>query len=197
MKTLSLFLSLLLFSTSTSGSAAFVLGGANARTKLKQQLLDLAAQTNRGLTATPQQTQQIQQLFTRLEKLNPTRQPLKSPLLNADWSLEYTTSDSIIGKGDIFPKVGPIVQTIDTTTLSAANAEVVSYFGLRVPRRITAALAPVNDKLTNVQFQQFQIGPVRFDAPPSFKGQLDITYLDKDLRLTRGDKGNLFVLTRM
>lgn len=194
---LTLLLSLLLLSTSTCGSAAFGLGAANARPKLKQQLLDLAVQTNRGLTATPQQTQEIQQLFTRLEKLNPTRQPLKSPLLNADWSLEYTTSDSIIGKGDPFPKVGPIVQTIDTATLSAANAEVVNYFGLRVPRRITVALAPVNGQLTNVQFQQFQIGPVRLDAPASFKGQLDITYLDKDLRLTRGDKGNLFVLTRL
>lgn len=172
------------------------MGANQSRRQLKTELLDLASQTKRGLVATPEQTKRIQELFVRLEKLNPTRQPLKSPLLNADWSLEYTTSDSILGKGDVFPKVGPIVQTIDTTSLCAANSEVVSYFGLKVPRQITAELNPQNAQLTNVQFKRFQIGPLGFDAPESFKGQLDITYLDDHLRLTRGDKGNLFVLTK-
>ena len=32
------------------------------------------------------------------------------------------------------------------------------------------------------------LGPVGFDAPDSFRGSLDITYLDEDVRLTRGDK---------
>ena len=190
-----LLLSALLLST----CSAFFLGAADQsrRPKLKKELLDLAVQTKRGLVATPQQTKRIQELFVALEKLNPTRQPLKSPLINADWSLEYTTSDSIVGKGDLFPKIGPIVQTIDTTSLSARNSEVVSYFGIPVPRQITAELIPQDSKLTNVQFKRFQIGPIGFNAPASFKGQLDITYLDNDLRLTRGDKGNLFVLTRM
>jgi hypothetical protein len=42
------------------------------------------------------------------------------------------------------------------------------------------------------------LGPIGFDAPKDkFKGALDITYLDEEFRLTRGDKGNIFVLTRM
>ena len=81
--------------------------------------------------------------------------------------------------------------------LRAANSEVVSYFGIQVPRQITAELTPQNARLTNVQFKKFAIGPLRFGAPEFFKGKLDITYLDQDLRLTRGDKGNLFVLTKM
>ena len=62
---------------------------------------------------------------------------------------------------------------------------------------MSAELSPVNGQLTNVQFRQFQIGPWRVDAPESFRGSLDVTYLDEEMRLTRGDKGNLFVLTRM
>lgn len=46
-----------------------------------------------------------------------------------------------------------------------------------------------------VQFKQFSIGPITFNAPSSFKGELDVTYLDKEVRLSRGDKGNIFVLT--
>ena len=167
------------------------------RTQLKDQILDLSKQTNRGLTATPEQQEEMQTLFSKLEKLNPTKKPLKGQLVNGEWNLDYTTSDSILGKGG-FPRVGPIVQVIDTNTLYAENREVVSYFGfIPVPRKVTAALSPQSDQLTDVQFKRFSLGPVGFDAPESFKGYLDVTYLDEDLRLTRGDKGNIFVLTRM
>lgn len=137
------------------------------------------------------------QLFEQLENLNPTSNPLTKPTVNGDWSLDYTTSDSILGKGG-FPRVGPIIQNIDTTTLSAKNSEVVKYFYLfDVPRSVTAELSPVSSKLTDVKFKRFTLGPVGFDAPESFRGSLDITYLDEEVRLTRGDKGNIFVLTRM
>ena len=140
----------------------------------------------------------MESLFIQLEQLNPTSNPLRSinPSVNGDWDLQYTTSDAILGKGG-FPRIGPIVQNIDTTTLSAKNSEVVRYVLLDVPRSVTAELSPVNGKLTNVQFKQFSIGPAKVDAPESFRGSLDVTYLDEEMRLTRGDKGNLFVLTRM
>jgi hypothetical protein len=167
------------------------------RIQLKNDILQLATSTKRGLTATDEQKEEMNTLFAKLEKLNPTSKPLKTDKVNGDWSLEYTTSDSILGKGG-FPRVGPIIQAIDTNTLSAMNSETVAYFGIvPVQRKVTAALDPQSNQLTNVQFKRFSIGPVGFDAPDSFKGQLDITYLDDDLRLTRGDKGNIFVLTRM
>jgi len=166
------------------------------REQLKVEILDLSKSTKRGLTATPEQKESMDKLFNQLERLNPISKPLKSTKVNGDWSLEYTTSDSILGKGG-FPRVGPIVQNIDTTSLTAENREIVSYVGIPVPRKVTAALSPQSDKFTNVQFKRFSIGPVGFDAPESFKGALDITYLDDDFRLTRGDKGNIFVLTRM
>ncbi|KAL7458940.1 hypothetical protein ACHAWC_010675 [Mediolabrus comicus] len=172
------------------------------RSELKEQIMSLASETKRGLTATDEQKEQMQGLFAELEKLNPTSNPLiindKKPSVNGDWSLDYTTSDSILGKGG-FPRVGPIIQNIDTTTLSAKNSEIVQYFFLiPVPRSVTAELSPVNGKFTNVKFKRFQLGPIGFDVPDTmFRGALDITYLDDDMRLTRGDKGNIFVLTRM
>jgi hypothetical protein len=170
------------------------------RAELKQQILSLASETKRGLTATDEQKEQMQTLFAELEALNPTPNPLivngKKASVNGDWSLDYTTSDSILGKGG-FPRVGPIIQNIDTTTLSAKNSETVQYILFPVPRSVTAELSPVNGKFTDVKFKRFQLGPIGFDAPETFRGSLDITYLDEDVRLTRGDKGNIFVLTRM
>jgi hypothetical protein len=170
------------------------------RSQLKEEILELASAVKRGLTATEGQKEDMERLFEKLEALNPTRNPLiisdKKPSVNGDWSLDYTTSDSILGKGG-FPRVGPIVQNIDTTTLSAKNSEVVKYVFLNVPQSVSAELSPVDGKLTDVKFKRFMVGPIGFDAPDSFRGSLDITYLDDEVRLSRGDKGNIFVLTRM
>mmetsp|Transcript_34437 Transcript_34437/g.83024 ORF Transcript_34437/g.83024 Transcript_34437/m.83024 type:complete len:151 (+) Transcript_34437:616-1068(+) len=101
-----------------------------------------------------------------------------------------------------FPRIGPIEQFLDTSNLQAYNSEVVNYFGfLPIQRKVTASLQPQSSQLTAVQFEQFEIGSepfqIKIKAPSQFQGSLDITYLDDNLRLTRGDKGNIFVLTRM
>ncbi|XP_074333118.1 putative plastid-lipid-associated protein 4, chloroplastic isoform X3 [Apium graveolens] len=60
---------------------------------------------------------------------------------------------------------------------------------------VTADLTPVNAKKVAVKFDFFKIGgliPVK--APDRAVGALEITYLDEDLRVSRGDKGNLFIL---
>ena len=172
------------------------------REQLKSDILELASEVNRGLTATESQKDQMMILFEKLEKLNPTPSPLNTPkLIDGSWDLQYTTSDSILGKGG-FPRIGPIEQFLDTSSLQAYNSEVVNYFGfLPIQRKVTASLRPESSQLTAVQFEQFEIGSepfqIKIKAPSQFQGSLDITYLDDTLRLTRGDKGNIFVLTRM
>ena len=48
-----------------------------------------------------------------------------------------------------------------------------------------------------VQFKEFKIlGLLPITAPDSARGKLDTTYLDEELRVSRGDRGNLFVLER-
>jgi hypothetical protein len=175
-------------------SHGFVL--ASIREQLKGEILQLAKETKKGLDATPEQQRRMLTMFETLEKFNPTWKPLLSNKINGVWDLQYTASESILGKGG-YPRIGPIQQMIDATTRTAYNAEVVNYFGVvPVPRKVEAELTPVSGQFTNVQFKKFYIGPVCFDAPEQFKGALDITYLDDTVRLTRGDKGNIFVLTR-
>lgn len=72
-------------------------------------------------------------LFEKLEKSG-KKDSLSDPSVNGLWLLEYTTSDSILGrKGS--PKVGPIYQLIDAVNLKAMNSETVLYFNfLKIPR---------------------------------------------------------------
>ena len=163
---------------------------------LKAEILTLARKVDRGYSETPAEKETMLILFEQLEKKNKFKDSLKSSLINAVWNLEYTTSGSILGRGGS-QRVGPILQTIDGPNLFAKNSETVNYFGfLKVPRSVTAALTPMTGSKVAVQFKKLTLGPIGFNAPDSFKGELDITYIDEDLRLSRGDKGNIFVLTR-
>ena len=56
-------------------------------------------------------------------------------------------------------------------------------------------MTPKSPSAADVQFVRFSIfGVFGVDAPESARGALDTTYLDENLRVGRGDKGNLFVL---
>ena len=58
-------------------------------------------------------------------------------------------------------------------------------------------MTPLSKRKVAVQFQTFYIfSLLPIKAPPTARGELEITYLDDDLRISRGDKGNLFVLSR-
>ena len=170
--------------------------GSMQTANLKTEILNLARKTERGLIETVAEKEMMLNLFEQLEKKNKYKDSLKSPLINAIWDLQYTTSDSILGRNGS-KRVGRILQTIDAPNLFAKNTETLSFLGfLNIPRSVTAALTPINGSKVAVQFKKFTVGPIGFNAPDSFKGELDITYIDEDLRLSRGDKGNIFVLTK-
>lgn len=108
------------------------------------------------------------------------------------WELLYTTSDSILGmsKPAFLRPSGPIYQVIDAKALTARNKETAPLFN-----QVSAELIPESDSKVKVQFKEFKIlGLVPIKAPPSAVGELAVTYLDDELRVSRGNRGNLFVL---
>lgn len=65
-----------------------------------------------------------------------------------------------------------------------------------VRRQVTAELTPTSSSAVDVQFQEFTFGPLKVQASENAKGALDITYVDDEMRISRGNEGNLFVLVR-
>ncbi|XP_026455142.1 probable plastid-lipid-associated protein 4, chloroplastic isoform X2 [Papaver somniferum] len=81
-------------------------------------------------------------------------------------------------------------QAINADILRAQNMESWPFFN-----QVTADLTPLNSRKVAVQFDQFKIlGLIPVKAPGRARGELEITYLDEELRVSRGDKGNLFIL---
>ncbi|GER30445.1 plastid-lipid associated protein PAP / fibrillinfamily protein [Striga asiatica] len=161
------------------------------REAIKEELLQAIAPLDRGAEATPEDQQIIDKIARKLEAVNSIKEPLKSDLLNGKWELIYTTSESILQtKRPKFLRSRTNFQAINADTLRAQNMESWPFFN-----QVTADLTPLMANKVAVKFDYFKIGgliPVK--APEQARGALEITYLDKELRISRGDKGNLFIL---
>ncbi|XP_066307513.1 probable plastid-lipid-associated protein 4, chloroplastic [Miscanthus floridulus] len=165
---------------------------AEKAVRLKEELLDAIAPLDRGAEATPEDKERVEQIVQQLEAVNQVKEPLKSDLLNGKWELLYTTSTSILQpqRPKYLRPFGKIYQAINADTLRAQNMETYPYFN-----QVTANLVPLNPRRVAVKFDYFKIfSLIPIKAPGSGKGELEVTYLDEELRVSRGDKGNLFVL---
>lgn len=191
---------------------------------VKTQLLNVIASTNRGLLATEVDKQAILAAVANLEDQNPTPRPLEaSEMLDGDWRLLYTTSKGLLNI-DRLPlyKLGQIYQCIRVSTNSVYN--IASVYGLPYLEGIISVVAsfePVSIARVQVKFERSILGLSRlidFKSPSSYiqqiesgkkftaidfpinstnqQGWLDITYIDNDLRIGRGNEGSVFVLTK-
>ncbi|KAJ3672936.1 hypothetical protein LUZ60_006310 [Juncus effusus] len=160
--------------------------------EIKEELLEAIKPLDRGADATPDDQARIDQLASELEAVFAIKEPLKSDLINGKWELIYTTSRSILAtqRPKFLRPNGKIYQAINTDTLRAQNMETWPYFN-----QITADIVPLSSRRVAVRFDTFKIfGLISIKAPGSGKGELDITYLDEEIRVSRGYKGNLFIL---
>ncbi|XP_030459205.1 probable plastid-lipid-associated protein 4, chloroplastic isoform X2 [Syzygium oleosum] len=166
-------------------------GGEDVR-RLKEELLGAIAPLDRGAEATPDDQLRVDQIARKLEAINTVKEPLQSDMLNGKWELIYTTSKSVLQtqRPKFLRPNGKIYQAINVDTLRAQNMETWPFFN-----QVTANLVPLNARRVAVKFDFFRIaGLISIRNPGSGRGQLEITYLDEELRISRGDKGNLFIL---
>lgn len=190
----------------------------------KADLLEAIAGKNRGLLATSAQNQAILAAIAQLEDRNPTPRPLEATdLLDGNWRLLYTTSDELL-RLDRFPlaSLGQIYQCVRAREGNIYNiAEIAGLPYLDAIVSVAARFEAVSERRVTVQFQRAIAGLQRaigYRSVSDFiaqiqtgkkflaldfeiragdrQGWLDITYLDSDLRIGRGNEGSVFVLTK-
>ncbi|WP_427162321.1 PAP/fibrillin family protein [Aliinostoc sp. HNIBRCY26] len=190
----------------------------------KAALLNAIAGTNRGLLASELQKQAILAAIATLEDLNPTPRPVEAAnLLEGNWRLLYTTSKALLNI-DRLPiyKLGQIYQCIRVETSSVYNiAEIYGLPYLEGLVSVAAKFEPVSERRVQVKFQRSIVGLQRligYTSPENLiqqivagkkfaaldvpinsetqQGWLDITYIDENLRIGRGNEGSVFVLSK-
>ncbi|NEQ73065.1 MAG: fibrillin [Okeania sp. SIO2C9] len=191
----------------------------------KSRLIETLTGKNRGLLASKNDQQVILAAIAQVEDYNPNPCPFEAKeLLNGNWRLLYTTSQELL-RIDSFPflKLGEIYQCIRVQDTAIYNIAEVS--GLPLLEGIVSVVAQfeaVSEKRVNVKFNRSILGLqslIGYQSPNRLiaeiesgkkftavdfsiqnreqKGWLDITYLDEDLRIGRGNQGNVFVLTKV
>lgn len=191
----------------------------------KAELMEAIAGKNRGILATETEKQAVLAVIARLEERNPTPRPTDAvDLLNGDWQLRYTTSKGLLGINRLpLVNLGQVYQCIRVQQNRVYNiAEVYSLPFLEGLISVTARFTVESEKRVSVMFDRAIIGLQRligYQSPQAFiqqieqgqtfraidnriqnrnqQGWLDITYLDRDLRIGRGNEGSVFVLTRV
>jgi hypothetical protein len=191
----------------------------------KATLLEAIAPTNRGLLANSQDKQAILAGIAALEDLNPTPYPLEaSELLNGDWRLLYTTSNALLNLDRIpLCRLGQIYQCIRVQTKTVYNiAEIYGLPYLEGIVSVAARFEPLSIRRVQVKFERSIFGLrslIGYKSPTEFiqeiengkkftafdfpiqsneqQGWLDITYIDSDLRIGRGNEGSVFVLAKI
>lgn len=190
----------------------------------KAALLEAIAGKNRGLLSTAADRQAILAKIAELEDRNPTPQPLEAPdKLSGNWRLLYTTSQDLLRIDQLpFLKLGQIYQYINAKDAKVYNiAEVYGVPFLEGLVSVAARFEAVSEQRVQVKFERSILGLQRlvdYRSAEEFvqqietgkqftaidfsienrdqQGWLDITYLDDDLRLGRGNEGSVFVLTK-
>ncbi|NER03478.1 MAG: fibrillin [Okeania sp. SIO3C4] len=191
----------------------------------KSRLIETLTGKNRGLLASKNDQQVILAAIAQVEDYNPNPCPFEATeLLNGNWRLIYTTSQELL-RIDSFPflKLGEIYQCIRVQDTAIYNiAEVSGLPFLEGIVSVVAQFEAVSEKRVNVKFNRSILGLqslIGYRSPNKLiaeiesgkkftavdfniqnreqKGWLDITYLDEDLRIGRGNQGNVFVLTRV
>ncbi|YAI82189.1 MAG: PAP/fibrillin family protein [cyanobacterium endosymbiont of Rhopalodia sterrenbergii] len=190
----------------------------------KARLLEAIAGKNRGLLATEMDRVRVLSALEQLEDHNPIPQTLEAKeLLDGNWRLLYTTSKGILGL-DRLPvlQLGQIYQCLRMADGKLYNiAEIIGVPFLEGLVSVIARFEVVSDRRVNVKFERYIIGSQRLlgyrspnqliqdiEAGKKFfpldfsiesqeqQGWLEITYLDDDLRVARGNEGNVFVLSK-
>jgi PAP_fibrillin len=190
----------------------------------KARLLEIIAGRNRGLLSTEMDKVRVLTAVEQLEDHNPTPNPIgATDLLNGNWRLLYTTSRSILGI-DRFPllQLGQVYQCLRVSETKLYNiAEIVGVPFLDGIVSVAARFEPVSDRRVNVKFERYIIGLqslMGYRSPEQLiqeiesgkkflpvdisienreqQGWLEITYLDADLRIGRGNEGNIFILSK-
>ncbi|MBE9039272.1 PAP/fibrillin family protein [Oscillatoriales cyanobacterium LEGE 11467] len=194
---------------------------------VKGDLLQAIASKNIGISATKIEKQAIASLVARLEGYNPNPNPLEVPhLLDGNWRLLYTTSRELLGLNNIpLAKLGNIYQCVRIKNAKIYNiAELSGLPYLAAILSVCARFEPQNSQRVNVKFERaisgfqnilgyqspeqfidriesgknYRFGAIDFLIPDgNQQGWLDITYLDDNLRIGRGNEGSIFILDKV
>ena len=175
--------------------------------EVKREIIALAEGTSNGISASDQKRNQISQLVTELEAVNPTRDLTNSPMLDGSWKLIYTTNGGS-SAGKLGPFVGEVEQLICIEGREVGEQDYYNFVRI-AGGAVEGALRATWDVLAKDKWQvnfesvRFSVlGVTLVEKDLSAVGVWRMTYLDDDFRILYASGGrnipkeNIYILAK-
>ncbi|GAA0169081.1 hypothetical protein LIER_23638 [Lithospermum erythrorhizon] len=183
-------------------------------TKEENALIDaLIGIQGRGVSASPQQLQEIESAVQVLEGIRGVPDPTSSSLIEGCWQLMFTTrpgTASPIQRTFVGVDLFRVFQEVYLRTDDPRVSNIVRFSDAIGELKVEAAASTKDGKRILFRFDRaafsFKFLPFKVPYPVPFKllgdeakGWLDTTYLSQsgNIRISRGNKGTTFVLQKV
>ncbi|XP_010454285.1 PREDICTED: probable plastid-lipid-associated protein 8, chloroplastic [Camelina sativa] len=166
-------------------------------------LLSKVANSDGGVTLSPEQHKEVAQVAGELQKYC-VKEPVKNPLIFGDWDVVYCSRPtspgggyrSVIGR--LFFKTKEMIQGIDSPDIVRNKVSITAFGFLDGDVSLTGKLTALDSEWVQVIFEppEIKVGSLEFKYGFESEVKLRITYVDEKLRLGLGSRGSLFVFRR-
>ena len=167
------------------------------RAAAKATLLGAVVSTNIGRDCSAAQLSAVESAVRQLEALNPTASPTRSTLMRGRWSAVFTNSRQLLGldkKLSLVRQSGPVYFAHD---FENGRSEVQYTWPVKVDRaELKTSPDGYNLSMNFEQTKLFGMFAMPGGQGDKEYGQLEVTYLDLDMKLCRGGKGTIYVFVQ-
>ncbi|KAJ0266426.1 plastid-lipid-associated protein 8 [Hirschfeldia incana] len=170
---------------------------------LISSLLSKVANSDGGVTLTPEEHKEVAQVAGELQKYC-VSEPVKCPLIFGDWDVVYCSRPtspgggyrSVIGR--LFFRTKEMIQGIDSPDTVRNRVSFTALGFLDGDVSLTGKLNALDSEWVQVIFEppELKVGSLEFKYGFESEVKLRITYVDEKLRLGIGSRGSLFVFRR-
>ncbi|OMO91114.1 hypothetical protein COLO4_18610 [Corchorus olitorius] len=170
---------------------------------LVSSILSKVTQTDRGVSLTKEQHQEVAQVADELQRYC-VDEPVNCPLIFGEWDVVYCSNPTSPGGGyrsafgRLFFKTKEMIQTVEAPD-TIRNRVSFSVFGfLDGEVSLKGKLKALDKQWIQVIFEppELKVGALDFQYGGESEVKLKITYIDDKVRLGKGSRGSLFVFQR-
>uniref|UniRef100_A0A803N1C2 Plastid lipid-associated protein/fibrillin conserved domain-containing protein n=1 Tax=Chenopodium quinoa TaxID=63459 RepID=A0A803N1C2_CHEQI len=164
---------------------------------------DLVTETDRGVLLTKEEQKEVGEIAEELQKYC-VNAPVKCPLIFGEWDVVYCSNPTSPGGGyrsaigRLVFKTNEMIQVIEAPD-TVRNKVSFSAFGfLDGEVSLKGKLIALDESWIQVIFEapELKVGGLEFQYGGQSEVKLQITYVDKKVRLGKGSRGSLFVFQR-
>ncbi|XP_021729288.1 probable plastid-lipid-associated protein 8, chloroplastic [Chenopodium quinoa] len=170
---------------------------------LVSDILSKVTETDRGVLLTKEEQKEVGEIAEELQKYC-VNAPVKCPLIFGEWDVVYCSNPTSPGGGyrsaigRLVFKTNEMIQVIEAPD-TVRNKVSFSAFGfLDGEVSLKGKLIALDESWIQVIFEapELKVGGLEFQYGGQSEVKLQITYVDKKVRLGKGSRGSLFVFQR-